>query len=131
MKFAKARLMRWNTLNITDHNRSAVSIDVERIETAKRMANGTMRKYHVADKRTWSCSWEMLPNTNAFTVDKHGGADDLENFYDTTRGAFTLKLTLGNGPEETYTVMFKEFSKTLNKRGKFDFYDVSVTLEEV
>lgn len=129
----KPRLMRWNTFNVTDHNRAAVSVDVERIETAKRMANGLMRKYYVADKRTFSTSWEMIPNAAGFTVDGHGGADDIENFYNTTEGAFTLELTLGNSPYtvKTYTVMFTDFSKKLNKRGKFDFYDVDVTMEEV
>lgn len=132
---AKPRLIRWTsaagTLMVTDHNRAALSIDVERIETAKRMANGTMRKYWVADKRTFSTSWEMLPNTSVFTVDGHSGADDLENFYDATTGAFDLRVTYGNAPEELFRVMFTDFSKTLVKRGKFDFYDVDVTMEEV
>lgn len=127
----KPRLMLWAGTAVTDHNRSALSIAVERIETAKRMANGTMRKYWVADKRAFSCSWEMLPNSAAFTVDGHAGADGIENIYDAQRGAFLLQLHVGNGTVEPYTVMFTEFSKTLNKRGKFDFYDVNVTMEEV
>lgn len=133
----KPRLMVWNTMNVTDHNRSALSVDVERIETSKRMANGTMRKYWVADKRTFSCSWEMLPNSTAFTVDGFSGADDIEAFYNTSRGSFVLTLTYKrtpgelNHPDETFNVMFTDFSKTLNKRGKFDFYDVDVTMEEV
>lgn len=132
---AKPRLIRWTnangTLMVTDHNRSPLSIDVERIETAKRMANGTMRKYWVADKRTFSTSWTMLPNLSTFTVDGHAGADDIENFYDATVGAFDMRLTYGNGPEELYRVMFTDFSKSLEKRGKFDFYEVDVTMEEV
>ncbi len=52
-------------------------------------------------------------------------------------GEFTLTLTYKknvnelNSPDKAYTVMFTDFSKTLNKRGKFDFYDVSVTMEQV
>lgn len=132
---AKPRLIRWTnsggTVMVSDHNRSDLSVDVERIETAKRMANGTMRKYWVADKRTFSTSWSMLPNTNAFTVDGHAGADDLENFYNSTIGSFDMRLTYGNAPEKLYAVMFTDFSKTLTKRGKFDFYEVDVTMEEV
>jgi hypothetical protein len=133
----KPRLMIWNALNITDHNRSGLSVDVERIETAKRMANGTMRKYVVADKRTFSCSWEMLPNSSAFTIDGFAGADEIENFYNLNKGAFTLTLTYKrtagelNHPDESFNVMFTDFSKKLDKRGKFDFYDVDVTMEEV
>lgn len=132
---AKPRLIRWTgnggTIQISDHNRSSLSVEVERIETKTRMANGTMRKYHVADKHTFSTSWEMLPNTNVFTVDGHAGADEMETFYSANEGAFSLRLTLGNAPERLYTVMFTDFSKTLTKRGKFDFYDVSLTMEEV
>jgi len=127
----KPRLMVWAGTAITDHNRSPLSVDVERIETSKRMANGTMRKYWVADKRTFSCSWEMLPNATNFTVDGHAGADGIENVYDAQKGAFTLTVHVGTGVTETYNVMFTEFSKNLNKRGKFDFYDVNVTMEEV
>lgn len=132
---AKPRLIRWTntggTLMVTDHNRSDLSIEVERIETSKRMANGTMRKYWVADKRTFSTSWSMLPNTATYTVDGHAGADEIEAFYNTTPGAFDLRLTFGNAPEKLYRVMFTDFSKTLTKRGKFDFYEVDVTMEEV
>lgn len=132
---AKPRLIRWTnatgTLMVTDHNRTDLSMEVERIETSRRMANGTMRKYWVADKRTFSTSWSMLPNVSTFTVDGHSGADDMESFYYSTVGAFDLRLTYGNSPERLYRVMFTNFSKTLTKRGKFDMYDVDVTMEEV
>lgn len=127
----KPRLMQWNGVGITDHNRSELTMTVEQIETAKRMANGRMRKYHVADKRTFSTSWTMLPNATQFTVDGHAGADWIEAFYLNNRGEVTLTLSFGNAPEKTYTVMFTDFSKKLNKRGKFDFYDVDITMEEV
>ncbi len=39
----------WN--KITEHNRSDISISVERIEKAVRTSNGTLRKNHIADKR--------------------------------------------------------------------------------
>ena len=128
---AKPRLVVFNTMSVSDHNRSEMNFDVERIETMKRMANGTMRKYVVADKRTFSCSWSMLPNNSAYTVDGFAGADAIENFYNTNQGAFNLHLHYGNGTSNTFVVMFTAFSKTLNKRGKFDFYDVNVTMEEV
>jgi hypothetical protein len=47
---------------LSDHNRSAVEISTERIEQRQRMANGTMRSYHIADKLTISTSWSMLPS---------------------------------------------------------------------
>ncbi len=119
------------TLQLSDHNRAALSMPVERIETATRMANGTMRKYHVADKRTFSTSWSMLPSRAQFTVDGHAGAEELETFYNTSTGVLDLRLTYSNSPDTLHKVMFMEFSKTLSKRGKFDFYEVDMTLEEV
>ena len=132
MTFVKPRLLRFGSNNVTDHNRSPLGISIERIEKKHRMANGRLRKYVVADKHTFNVSWDMLPANATYTVDGYWGANDLENFFNTTKGEFILGLSLTNtGPATTYTVMFSDFSKTLLKRGRFDFYDVSLTLEEV
>lgn len=47
---------------LSDHNRSEISIETERIETRQRMINGGMRSYHIADKNKFSWSWEMIPS---------------------------------------------------------------------
>lgn len=49
-------------LILSDHNRAALEMSTERIEQRQRMANGTMRSYHIADKLTISTSWNMLPS---------------------------------------------------------------------
>jgi hypothetical protein len=49
-------------LILSDHNRGELGINIERIEQKRRMVNGTMRSYHVADKKTISISWDMLPS---------------------------------------------------------------------
>lgn len=127
----KGSLMKWNGNAITEHNRSELSIDVNRIENSKRMATGTMRKYVIADKREFSCSWEMIPDATAATVDGKWGGAAIESFYNTTPGAFTLVLTDGAGVTSTYTVMITDFSKVINKRGTYDAWDIDITLEEV
>jgi hypothetical protein len=137
--FAKPRLMRFGGISggtvtynsISDHNRTELSISSKRIGTSQRMVNGTMRNYFVADKRTFSTSWDMLPNRAAYTVDGFWGADDLEDFYRAQPGAFHLELTYSNGPVEDILVMFTDFSMTLQKRGRYDFYSVTLTMEEV
>lgn len=53
---------------LSDHNRSAIDISTERIEQRQRMANGTMRSYHIADKLKISTSWDMLPS-RGFDID--------------------------------------------------------------
>jgi len=49
-------------LIISDHNRSALEMSTDRIEQRQRMANGTMRSYHIADKLIINTSWDMLPS---------------------------------------------------------------------
>ncbi|UEM46849.1 minor tail protein [Streptomyces phage Targaryen] len=129
--FAKPRLMRFNNNAVTDHNRGELSIDVERIEKKQRMADGTMRKYIVADKRTFGVSWQNLPHSSSYTVDGFWGARQLKSFFDATPGAFTLELTYGDGTVETYQVMFSDFNMNLTKRGRFDFYEVTLSMEQV
>jgi hypothetical protein len=49
-------------LILSDHNRDALNFGIQRIENRQRMVNGRMRSYWVADKRTLSVSWNMLPS---------------------------------------------------------------------
>jgi hypothetical protein len=129
--FAKPRLMRWDSNAVTDHNRGELSIDVERIEKKQRMVDGTMRKYIVADKRTFSVQWQNLPHSSSYTVDGFWGAREFKTFFDATPGDFTLELTYGDGTVETYEVMFSDFNMNLSKRGAYDFYEVTVSMEQV
>lgn len=129
--FLKNTIMEWDGHKITDHNRGDFSIDIDRIETSKRMANGTMRKYVIADKRTFSTGWKDLPHSQNFTVDGFWGGQEMEDWYNNHVGAFVLTVTYGDGTQDEFTVMMTDFSKDITKRGKFDFWDVSVKLEEV
>lgn len=125
------QLMKWNDTPITEHNRKALNIDPNRIERSTRMANGRMRKYVVADKQQFSVSWDMLPKGTAFTVDGKWGGDAIVAFYNATKGSFTLTITNGDDTTETYTVMFTDFSKEIVKRGAYDFWNISCSMEEV
>jgi hypothetical protein len=49
-------------LILSDHNRSDISFNANRIESKKRMVNGHMRSYHIADKMEISFSYDMLPS---------------------------------------------------------------------
>lgn len=51
-----------NFYELTDHNRSAISITYETIEKVGRMADGTMRKYVVAKKKKVSTGWNNIPS---------------------------------------------------------------------
>ena len=131
--FAKPQLMTWNSIKITDHNRSELEIATERIGNQKRMANATKRGYWIADKRKFSVSWTDLPGSTDYTVDGFAGADDIAAFYLANKGVFSLTLIYADGqPNDVVSVMFTpDFSKRLKKRGITSIYDVEVSMEEV
>lgn len=130
-QFIKPALMTWGGEKITDHNRSPLSVSVTRIEEATRMANGTMRKYVVADKRTFGTDWTDLPQSAQYTVDGFWGKNEIESWYNSTPGSFTLKIFYGDGTIGTFTVFLSKYNAEISKRGTFDFWKVSVEMEEV
>lgn len=96
---------------LSDHNRAELDLGFQRIEDRRRMINGTMRSYFVADKRTLSTSWNMLPSRSAsdnetygfdgklerladgrypqiYTVDGGAGGTELLDWYETHSGPF-------------------------------------------
>ena len=131
MIFAKAAAVKFGSNYVTDHNRSDLSIDWERIEKATRMANGAMRKYVIADKRSFDLSWDDLPHSATYTVDLKWGANEMKTFYLATPGAFNMIITYGDATTETVSVMFTKFNCALKKRGRYDMYSVSLSLVEV
>jgi len=139
-----------NYIYLTDDGRSELQISLDRIEYKKRMINGRMRSYHVADKKTFSVAWQDLPSQkNELSEVRFSGltpgwasgkemlswhADHPDSFYlnlvyDTPEAASDtpLKYRL-----ETYNVFFDDFSYVVTKRGSnHDLWDVSMTLVEV
>lgn len=132
-------IMYWHNgstfVRVTDHNRSPLVQDIERIERKQRMVDGTLRRHTVAKKRTWSTSWEMVPSTNSAgmtTADGGMAGEDIEAFHDSNDGQFQMQLRKGNGTITTVTVMFSEYSREVVKRGpNTDLWNMNVTLEEV
>ena len=131
--------LQWNKL--TEHNRSSFTMDNNRIEQTQRTSNGTLRKFWIADKKTFSVSWDMLPSYRDITVDGAWGAEDIRTFYDTTLGQGTFKIKvnlaestpLGVTTNKTteYNVSFQSCNFIVLKRGLQPHWSVSITLEEV
>jgi hypothetical protein len=84
----------WN--KVTEHNRSAFELSTERIEKIVRTSNGTLRKNHIADKKKFQLSWDMLPSYRTLTVDGGWGAEDLRSFYfgDEGKQSFNIRVNL-------------------------------------
>lgn len=122
----------WNKL--TEHNRGALEMSTERIEEIKRMANGTLRKYYVADKKTFSTSWDFVPGAQTYLVDTAWSVNDLQTFYSSATGksSFRIRIKKADGTYEgPYTVIFTSFSPTILKRGVDTFYNLSIEMQEV
>jgi len=128
----------WN--KVTEHNRQALELSTERIEKVVRTSNGTLRKNHIADKRRFELSWDMLPSYRTLTVDGGWGAEDLRAFYygDEGKQSFNIRVNLAKtGSDqstagfEAYTVVISSCNFTVVKRGLQPHWNVSLSLDEV
>lgn len=96
---------------LSDHNRNALDFGIQRIENRQRTVNGRMRSYWVADKRTLSVSWTLLPSRSygtepnfdpstgqptgigtEYTVDGGAGGAELLDWYQNHYGTFYVFL---------------------------------------
>ena len=127
---------------ISEHNRAAVSLDVNRIEKTQRMSNGFLRKVWIADKKEVSVSWGDLPTYSTLTVDGGMGAEDIRAFYlNKGKGTFKIKISYNavTARDEIMLASFTSCSFTISKRNirsttasvPQEFWDVSLSLEEV
>lgn len=126
-------------LTLSDDSRTPLSVDYEVIENSQRMANGTMRKYIISKKRTFSCTWNMLPTSSSILIDKHADANKLKKFYELYCHA-PLSMTLyhkknndtTNGYQESYNVYWTSFNYEVVKRLKnLDYWNVNVEFTEI
>jgi hypothetical protein len=128
---------------LSEHNRAPVTLDINRIEKTQRMAGGSLRKLWIADKKTISTNWSMLPTNDAMTVDGGYGAGSIRSFYTGAKGKGTFKVKISyNGVsarDEILVMSFTSCSFTVVKRNvkssssdvAQEFWDVSLALEEV
>jgi len=155
---------------LSDDNRSPLDFKPQRIETRKRMANGRMRSYHIADKMTLSTSWDMLPSRSyalrpnysledgkspyvndrslEYTTDGGAGGVDILKWYENHKGSFWVylaydKFSVFGEDDAAYAhlpqynqlieMFISDFNYSVVTRGgsNYDFWNISVTLEEV
>ena len=140
-------------LYLTDDGRGEVGVSPQRIENKQRMLNGRMRSYYVADKNTFSTSWENMPSRKTatprvgdnlptqITSDGFGAGQDIKSWYETHTGDFWMMLVYdasatggtasGTNQVELYNVFFDSFNYSIVKRGQYnDLWSVSISLVE-
>lgn len=145
-------------LYLTDDNRSPLQVDPLRIETKRRMIDGTMRSVYVADKNVFSTSWRNIPSRSrdswsgatreyiseyerrkSSVSSLYGAGIDIKNWYEQYNGDFWVLLVydtndtvLAGANVEVHNVFFESFDYTVSKRGPYnDLWDVSISLVEV
>jgi hypothetical protein len=126
---------------LTEHNRSPVSVDIQRFEQTSRMANGSLRKLFIADKKTVSTSWSTVPSYSTMTVDGGWGAEDIKTFYLSAKGqgTFNARIAYNASRTEDFVASFASCSFNIIKRNVKEkssdvaqaFWDVTIALEEV
>lgn len=132
LEFVLPAALEINQEFLTDHNRSPLQISNERLSNDVRTQFGSLRRYYRADKKTFSVSWTMLPQSFEDTVDGNLGAEDLIEMFNSITGSADLKIYFDFGEEQDYKVVINEFNYSLNKRwDPYRFYDISVTMQEV
>lgn len=114
---------------LSDHNRGDISFKTNRLENRKRMVNGHMRSYHIADKMNVSFSYNLIPsrsfdgdpefNTSGiatdlslteYTVDGGAGGAELLEWYSSNPGSFYMFLSYDkpqNFPSNPYDNLSK------------------------
>jgi hypothetical protein len=106
---------------LSDHNRSDISFSTSRLENRKRMVNGHMRSYHIADKVNISFSYSLLPsrsfsgeqsfseggqyvsNLVEYTADGGAGGSELFDWYQSNPGSFYVFISYDKPQNPTGT----------------------------
>lgn len=113
---------------LTDHNRQPIAVTPTQIESSTRMANGKMRKYVIAIKRTFAITWDMLPSDTAYTVDGYYSSAWAEAFYN--KNAFVpiyLKLVHSKDTDPSTIGAYPDDSTFLSARNTSTVYNVFMT----
>lgn len=97
-------------LILSDDGREPFNFKPTRLEDKKRMINGRMRSYHIADKISLSTSWNNLPSRShnasanfnsatgisgitSYTTDGGAGGVELLDWYENHKGSFWVYLS--------------------------------------
>lgn len=110
-----------NFIVLTDDNRKELDMSMDRIEQRKRMINGRMRSYHIADKRKISIQWEMIPS-RAFAAGGDAAVDttwtpeniDSSDRYTTDGGAAGVEMLKWYNENQGSFWVFLAYDKNSN-----------------
>lgn len=130
---ATSNLIALNGIELTDdgrtfnENHNLKVVDVE-------LADGGLRRYNKAFKKSFSFAWDWCPNASSDTRDSKGARDTIKSL--ALSGA-SMTLTLRNHPTQaasSYTVVLSSYQEDLLRRDYVSnkyFYSIRLELIEV
>ena len=129
--FAGPALVRFDDTDITDQGRTFSEGRDERA-VSNNTANGTIKKYIIAEKRTWSLSWSYIPQLSTDTYDEKGARDTIKALA-MIGDPITLRVRNSYGEEYVYTVWIEDYDEKVVRRDfvtNIFLYDVNLSLKE-
>lgn len=126
-KFNGDALLALDGVELSEHNRSPLSVDFEQLNRSNRTVEGFMRRQHIATKRTFSVSWTDLPDRQAHTVDRRAGGADLIELLESVVNKPVRLVANGEGVD----VLVENYDYEITARRSYQFWDVSLTLVEI
>jgi hypothetical protein len=126
-------------LTLSDHSRSPLSLSYEIIENSQRMADGSLRKYIISKKRTFSCSWDLLPTVSTLVVDNNASAYSMKRFFEINNFSpmfMTLYYKRNSSADLSYVesiqVFWNNISVDVVKRYQdFDYWNITADFVEI
>jgi hypothetical protein len=132
LEFVKPAAIELDGIFLTDHNRSELNINNQRLVNDIRTQFGELRRYYKADKKSFTVNWSMIPQSFEYTVDANLGAEDMKDLFESKQGLVNLKIYFDFGDEQDYRVVITDFSFILRNRwDEYRFYDCSLAMEEI
>lgn len=111
------------TLNGTQVYPSNIEQTTDRIGTAIEAANGARRFAHRAYKRTWTITWEAIPEADRATVRTIAALTSTFTFQDETGTSFTAFVDAGAFRSSVSRIATEAGAQVL-------YYDVALQIRE-
>jgi coproporphyrinogen III oxidase len=140
MTFPARSILSLDGVFLSEHSRSPLTVEFEKIENANRTVNGRLRVYEIANKHKLNVDWEWIPSKSQYTVDGYAGGVELNSLY-LLGGVKTVEIWTDSeaaksslAPTVSFDGRINSFNYSIEKRNVggifFDYWNISMSVEE-
>lgn len=126
-------LVELDNVALTDQGRTYSQGRAEKVVEVE-LADGTLKQYVKAIKRTFNVEWQWLPNSDSKTYDGKAGRDTLKALcMDGTTHTLEIRDNTAAQTQNSYTVFVKNYSEQVVRRdfvSQVIYYNVTVEFVE-